>query len=141
VAVIFLDANYILRALVPPTTPQDQPKAAEAIALLRAVAAGAKEATTSESVVAEVAFVLTAPRHYGLSAADAAGRLQPIIGLRGLKLSGKKRLQRAFDVWVREPHLGFVDALTVAYAEQPGIELATFDSDFDGVAGITRYTP
>jgi predicted nucleic acid-binding protein len=140
-AVIILDANYFLRALVPPTTPQDQPKAAEAIGLFRAIAAGDQDATTSESIIAEVAFVLTAPRHYGLSPADAAGRLQPIIALRSLKISGKKRLLRALDVWIRDPRLGFVDALTVAYAERPGIELATFDSDFDGVAGITRYQP
>jgi len=31
--------------------------------------------------------------------------------------------------------------LAVAYVEQPAMELATFDSDFDSLPNIVRYRP
>jgi predicted nucleic acid-binding protein len=32
-------------------------------------------------------------------------------------------------------------ALTLAYAQAPGMRLATFDTDFDGLPGIDRWQP
>ena len=137
----FLDANILLRALVRPVTPQDQRWARQATTLLLDIRDGKEDATTSEAVLAEVVFIPGSPRRYNMSPADIVARLKPIIGLPGLKVPRKRLWLRALDVFVSSPNLGFVDALTIAYAEQPGITLATFDHDVDGVPGISRWQP
>ena len=138
---ILLDANIILRALTHSNDPALQKMSAIAGELLRAMDRGDAEATTSDAVLAEVAFILTAKVRYHLPVSDAAGRLATVIRLRGFKRRDKRHLLRALDLWASNPALGFVDALTAALAQRPGIELATFDSDFDAFPGITRWQP
>lgn len=139
----FLDANYFLRYLVAPTSPATQAMHDEATALFDAIERGEEDATTSEAVLAEVAFVLASPRQYHLAAADVAAYLTPIIRLPHLKLprGQKRRYLRALEVWAEHPKLGFVDALTVALVEHTPVVLATFDTDFDRLPGITRWRP
>jgi predicted nucleic acid-binding protein len=138
----FVDANYFLRYVVEPT-PGTMAMHAIAAALFEAVERGEEDASTSEAVVAEVAYVLNSKRHYGLPPADIAAVLSPILELPNLTLPpGRKELYlRALDLWMERPKLGFVDALTVAELEQTGIPLATFDRDFDALPGITRRSP
>ncbi len=134
---IFLDTNIFLRYL----TRDDAEKSAVCLALLQRGQAG-EEATTSEVVLAEVAYVLSSPRQYKLSHADVSARLRPILLLRGLKLPNKRRLLRALDRYSTYPHLDFEDCLTVAQIEQQGIgTLASYDRGFDRVPGITRREP
>jgi predicted nucleic acid-binding protein len=73
--------------------------------------------------------------------ADAAARLATLLRLRGMKLRDKRMLLRALELWTVQPRLGFVDALTATYAQQSGVELATFDADFDEIPGMTRWQP
>src|SRR6266508_3918617 len=112
---IFLDANVFLRYLVQPTTPATQAMYQAATQLFEAVERGDEEVTTSEAVVAEVAFVMSSPRQYGLPPTDVATYLVPILRLTNLRLPrGQRRLWlRALDIWTAHPRLGFVDALTV----------------------------
>jgi predicted nucleic acid-binding protein len=138
--VIFLDTNYFLRLATPPVTPQDEVMSHQSAALFRAARSGSKEITTSDAVLAEVAFVLTSAQNYRLSPA-AAARLKPLLQLRGFRGVNKRFWLRALTIWEASPRLGFVDALTASYAEDVGIELASFDSDFDAFPGITRYQP
>jgi predicted nucleic acid-binding protein len=138
---IFVDANVFLRAL---TEPRDQHAARHArIAheLLRQADRGEVEITTSDAILAEVAFVLSAKAHYQLSAAAAATLINSIVQLRGFRHRDKAVIERALALWASVPRLGFVDALAAAYAHAPGIHLATFDSHFDGLPGITRWEP
>ena len=138
---IFLDANVVLRALIHSPDPAIQRMNDSAADLLRRTERGEVEVTTSDAVIAEVAFILTAKAHYQLAVDDAAGRVATLLRLRGVKLRDKRVILRAFDLWTDNPNLGFVDALTASYAQQPGIELATFDSDFDRISGIARWRP
>ncbi len=112
----FLDANYFLRWLGEPTTDIDVTRNSTATALFAQIQAGTVEATTSEAILAEVAFVLTSKHHYGLSAEIAAAYLAATVRMTGLKLApGRKRLYlRALEIWGERPRLGFVDSLTVA---------------------------
>jgi predicted nucleic acid-binding protein len=48
---------------------------------------------------------------------------------------------RALELWTGRPRLGFVAALTAAYAQSPGTLLATFDADFDSIPGLERWSP
>lgn len=109
--------------------------------LFRRAERGEVEVTTSDAVIAEVAFILTARTHYQLAVSDAAGRLEKLMQLRGVKLPEKRVTLRSLAFWESHPNLGYVDALTATYAQQPGIELATFDKDFDSISGITRWEP
>jgi predicted nucleic acid-binding protein len=124
--VIFLDANIFLRYLVQPTTPATRRMAREAHTLFH-----------------EVVYVLASKAHYGRAPADIATDLAPILRLRGFKLPrGMKRLYlRALDLYATYPKLGFADALVAAHVEQQGLPLATFDTDFDTIPGITRWQP
>ena len=140
---IFLDANIFLRYLVQPTTPATRRMAREAHTLFQAVKRGDEAVTTSEVVLHEVVYVLASKAHYGRAPADIATDLAPILRLRGFKLPrGMKRLYlRALDLYATYPKLGFADALVAAHVEQQGLPLATFDTDFDTIPGITRWQP
>lgn len=139
---IYLDANYFLRYLTEPDSPTNQVRHERAAALFAAVDRREEEVTTSEAVLAEVAFVLASKRQYHLSAATIVAYLAPIIRMRGLKLPrGRKRLYlRALDIWATNQRLGFVDALTVATVEGTDLDLATFDSHFDTMSDVRLWT-
>lgn len=139
---IFLDANVFLRAITE-VTPATEAMAMVARELFRAVSRGDEEVTTSEAVLAEVAFILNAKRHYDLPPQEVAARLRPFLLAPHLRLPrGQKRLYlRALDLWAEVPRLGFVDALTAVTVEGSDAALATFDRDFDGLPGIVRWLP
>ncbi len=133
-----LDANVFLRALTGSVDVGVQSMNEQAAALFRNVERGDVEVTASDAVIAEVAFILTSKAHYRLTVDDAAGRLTALVQIRGVKLRQKRVILHALELWAAYPRLGFVDALTAAQAQQPGFDLATFDSDFDELSGITR---
>ena len=140
---IFLDANYFLRYLVQPATPELRAMSETARALFEAVERGAEEITTTEVVLHEVAYILASKAHYNEPIGDIATGLRTILQLPGFHLArGQKRLyQRVLDLWDTYPKLGFADAIVAASVEQQGIPLATFDTDFDQLPGITRWQP
>jgi predicted nucleic acid-binding protein len=140
---IFLDANVFLRYLVEPDGPDNQARHDIAAALFEAIELGEEEATTSEAVLAEVAFILASKRQYNLPPADIAAYLAPIIRLPGLRLPrGRKGLYlRALEIWSDLARLGFVDALTAATVERSELRLATFDTDFDNLPNIRHWPP
>lgn len=137
-----LDANIFLRALVQPTTPQGHARHQASAALFRRAARGSELVTTCEAVLAEVLYVLTSPRQYGLSHQDASARVRPLLRLRGLHLPHKRSYLRALDLFDAHPHLDFEDAVQVAHLERSGQqELYSYDTDFDAVSGVRRLEP
>lgn len=138
---IFLDANVILRALTISDDPRVRRSNDIAGNLFRHVSLGSVEVTTSDAILAEAAFILTAKSHYRVPVHEAASKLAGLVSLRGFKLPDKQAMLRAFDLWDANPHLGFVDALTASYAQLPGMQLATFDTDFDRIPSIPRWNP
>ncbi|MCL5256934.1 MAG: PIN domain-containing protein [Chloroflexi bacterium] len=134
----FLDTNIILRYL----TRDDEEKAAACFQLFQRLKNGEEEAMVSEAVITEVAYVLSARAHYGLSPEEIRVRLVPILSLRGLKLRQKRLYLRALDIYSSHPFLDFEDALSAAYMEANGItEILSYDTDFDRVAGLERREP
>lgn len=140
---IFLDANIFLRWLAIPTTVEDVARNKMAAALFDQMERGEVEAFTSEAILAEVAFILTSKRHYGVAVPVAAEYLAIAVQYPGLRFArGQKReYLRALGLWTARPALGFVDALTAAIVEHSDNVLATFDSDFDGLDGIEFWRP
>jgi predicted nucleic acid-binding protein len=109
--------------------------------LFRRAERGEEEITTSEAVLAEVAFILASKRQYNLPAHEVAARMKTIIMQSTLRLHNRRTCLLALDLWTSMPRLGFVDALGAAYAEMHGYALASFDADFDRVPGIKRWQP
>ena len=134
---MFLDANVILRFL----TRDDPEKAQHCFELLQRCDRGEVELTTSESVIAEVVYVLASPRLYHLPPRRIHDLLLPIINLRGLRLSSRHLYRRALGHYARRG-IDFADALTVAHMEQEGIsEIVSYDRHFDRIEGISRLEP
>ena len=104
-----------------------------------AVAAGIVEATTCEAVIVETVQVLESAFGSALIPAQAATSFSTLINARGLRLAPKHIYTRALDIWADRPGLGFVDALTIAYVEQGDIQLASFDRQLLGSAGVSPY--
>jgi predicted nucleic acid-binding protein len=119
--------------------PQDRINESRAAALCVLVDSGAVETTTSEAILAEVAFILTSPRHYGASRSTAAAGLKALVRPRSCRLPAKELSLRALDIWVAHPELSFPDALAAAYSALRGFELATFDIALSRAPGVTAY--
>lgn len=140
---IFLDSNYFLRFIAQDEDPASIEMVRVAKLLFDAVESGALEVTTNDVVIHEVAYMLTARVGYGLPVGRVAEQLSVILRQPGFRLSAgsKRRCLRALEVWTENPVLGFADALIVASVEETDIALATFDSHFNRIPGITRWTP
>ena len=134
----FLDANIFLRYLV----AGNERKSRDCLALFQRVQAGDEVVTTSEVIVAEVAYVLRSRAHYGLTPAEIGVRLKPLLALRGLKLDHKGACVRALEVWDAHATIDFEDALAVAHMERQGLtEIYSYDTDFDRIVGVARVEP
>jgi predicted nucleic acid-binding protein len=134
---IFLDTNIILRYL----TRDDIGKAERCHELLQKASRGEAQLFTSESVIAEVVYVLSSPRLYHLPPDKAAAMLRPIIAVLALKPAVKQLYLRALGLYATH-HIDFEDALSVAHMEQQGItEIMSYDQHFDRVDSVTRREP
>lgn len=136
---IFLDTNVFVEAYGRRDAERIASQEMAARVLLTAVARGQVEATTSEAILAETALVLTRDRPYAVPIAEVARHLSSIVRAEGLRFAPKHIYLRALDLWAARPALGFVDALTVAYAEQGDVELASFDRQLLASPGVTPY--
>jgi uncharacterized protein len=133
----FVDTNIFLRYL----TRDDPDKAEACYQLLERARKNEVSLTTSESVIAEIVFVLASPRLYNLSRGDVRARLYPLLTLEGLRLPDRRKFMRALDLYTSHT-IDFEDALTVAEMEQAQIEtLYSYDMDFDKIEGVKRIEP
>jgi predicted nucleic acid-binding protein len=133
----FVDTNVFLRLL----TGDDPRKAARCLALFQRAQQGDVELVTSESVVAEVVFVLASPANYRMLRPTIASALRPLLRNPGLRIDHKGSVIQALDRW-EQSRLDFEDCLSVEYVRR--LQLAaiySYDRDFDRVPGLTRLEP
>lgn len=135
----FLDTNVIIRYL----TRDDEQKAEACYQLLQRASTGDETLLTSETVIAEVTYVLSSNRApYRLSHNEIRTRLLPILMLRGLRLPQKQICIKALDIYASFPTLDFEDALSVAHMQQQSItQIISYDKDFDQIPNIQRQEP
>ena len=134
---IFLDANVFISFL----SGDNPERVKRCLALFERIAEG-EAATTSEVVIAEVAYVLSSPRQYRLTSAQVVESFRPLLLLRGMKLPNKRRLLRALTLYATNASLDFEDCLTAAQIEQQDIPtLMSYDRGFDRLEGISRQEP
>ena len=134
----YLDANIFLRYL----TRDDEAKAEACYRFFQRLKAGQETATTSETIIAEVVYVLAARGHYNLKPDEISARLRPVLAVRGLRLPHKRSCIRALDLYATYPFLDFEDALVVAEMERQRIDVVlSYDTDFDRIEHISREEP
>jgi predicted nucleic acid-binding protein len=140
---IFLDANFILRALTDATDPDSQEMAHTARSLFDAATRGDEEITTTEGVLNQVAYVLRSNVLYKRTVPETTAAIRALLLIPGFHLHrGQKRtMLRALELWDASPRLGFMDSVVAAYAQLEQIPLATFDNDFNRIPGIIRWQP
>lgn len=133
----FVDTNIFIRYLV-----NDDPiKAQACLALFQRAGRDEVALTTSESVIAEVVFVLSSKRVYNVPREQIRAILYPVLTLRGLKIPHRKTCLRALDIFAAS-NLDYEDALTVAHMERQKIaELLSYDRGFDKIQIISRNEP
>jgi predicted nucleic acid-binding protein len=133
----FLDTNIFIRGL----TNDHAVWSDRSRRLLTAIDDGLEDATTSESVLAEIVFVLSSPATYRLSRRAIHELLEPILSMTHLRLNGRGLYLRALDIYA-EHNVDFEDALSVAHVEARGYEaIVSFDRDFDRIEGVRRDEP
>ncbi len=134
----FVDTNIIIRYL----TQDDPDQSARAKQVLDQVAAGTLLVTTSETIIGELVLVLSSPRLYDLPRDEIRYHLTAILSMRGLRVPHKRMYLRALELYATTPRLDFADALSIAHMERSKLTtILSFDTDFDGIPGITRREP
>ena len=135
----FLDTNAFLRYMVEPQTENDRLFRTLVAAIFERAERGEDQFITTDAVIAEVAFVLTSPRHYGISRHHALIRVVPLLRLPGCAVAHREELESAFIRWEENPRISFVDALAIAITKKHGFDLVTFDTAMANDAETLRW--
>lgn len=131
----FLDSNVILRHLL----GDHQEQSPRATAYLQRVENREVQVHTAETVIFEVVFTLQ--RHCRLPKSTIRDAVLPLIELPGVILAGKRRIRRAFDIYV-DLNVSFADAYHAVLMQQLKLDtIITFDKEFDRIAAIQRLEP
>ena len=134
----YLDTNVIIRFL----TKDNPEQAARAGQVFREIDAGTRTVTTTEGVLVETVQVLSSKKLYALPREDIRRHLVNVLTLRGVKLPKRRIYLEALELYVRYPHLSFVDALAAIHTGYSHLEaVLSFDQGFDRVPGVTRHEP
>jgi predicted nucleic acid-binding protein len=130
-----LDTNVLLRHLLQ-DHPAHSPRATD---FLKRVEEGKLKVRTTEIVVFETVFTLQ--RRQAFTRQFTRHVLLRLLGLPGIMLPNKRRLRRAFDLYV-EHGLSFADAYHVALMTDLKLtQIVSFDEGFDRIEEITRIEP
>lgn len=133
----FVDANVFIRAV----TQDDMAKSERCIALFEAAERGEVELFTSESVLAEVVFVLSSPALYRLPRHEVAALVRPFIEAKGLRMDFKNSMLAALDLYERT-NLDFEDTLSVQHVLRKRLDaIVSYDRDFSLAVGVVREEP
>jgi len=133
----FVDANVFIRFL----TRDDPEKAQACFELFQKAKNREILLTNSESVIAEVVYVLSSKQLYHLPREQIRTLLYPLLSLPGLKLTHRQMYLRALDLYAAYP-IDIEDALIGAQMERQKVtQLYSYDRDFEHVPGVTRLEP
>ena len=133
----FVDTNIILRYL----TKDDPTKAQRCYELFQRLKRKETRLAISESVLAEVVYVLSSRGLYNQPRENVRALLLPIISQPALKVPYRRSFLRALELYA-SMNLDFEDALSVAHMERMKLAaIVSYDEDFDHVEGIERIEP
>lgn len=133
---IILDTNIILRFI----TADDKVKQEKVALLFERIKSGKIKAFVHDVIFAEIVFVLVSKKLYNLPKSKIQALLLPIVNLINIKLTSKKKVKRALELFVKYD-IDFEDALIAADAENEKIEIISFDKDFKKISSIISKEP
>lgn len=133
---IILDTNIIIRLL----TGDDKIKQEKAARLFEKIKEGKSTAFIHDVIIAEIVFVLVSKKLYSLSKHKIQSLLLPIVNLTNIKFNSKKKIKRAFELFVQHD-IDFEDALIASEAENEKKEILSFDKDFKKISSIISNEP
>ena len=132
----FVDTNIFIRYL----TQDDADKYQACYQLFKQAEQNQVSLNTSESVLAEVVFVLES-KHYATPRQQIKAALSRLLILPGLKIAHVNIYLRALALYVQHA-IDFEDCLSVAHMERLRLrEIVGYDRDFDKVQEIVRMEP
>ena len=132
----FIDTDVIIRLL----TQDDLKKQEEAAKLFEAVKAGRVKLAAPDAVIADAVYVLSSPRLYNLPRSDVHELLSPLVRLPGFKVKNRAAVLQALELYA-STKVDFSDALVVAAMKEAGSKtLYSYDTHFDQLQGITRWS-
>lgn len=132
----FVDTNIFLRYLT-----QDEQRYKACLALFQEAERNQVNLITSESVIAEVVFVLSSPKHYRLARQQIQVALSRLLLLPGLKMPNRNTHLRALALYAQHV-LDFEDCLSIAHMEQMNVQqIYSYDQGFDRIGAIQRVEP
>jgi len=133
----FVDTNIFIRFL----TKDDPVKAKACFKLFREAEKGGLELQTTESIIAEIVYILESKRLYNLSRSEIAKCLFPVIRIRKLRIPYKITMISALEIYSRE-NIDFEDAVLVSHALRTGSkEIYSYDKGIDKIMTIKRLEP
>lgn len=132
---LLLDTNVVVRFLLGESSAQG-----EAAARLFAQSDRQELTLVLEPLVfAESLFVLTS--FYKKSRQEVVDALAVLMSAPGVECLRRKETSRALDYFKKHPSVHWVDCFLAALSAETGFPVASFDRDFDQLAGAARVDP
>lgn len=132
----FVDTNVFIRLL----TGDDAAQATRSLMLLQRAQRGESELFTSETIVAEVVYVLSSLATYRVPRDDVATALRAILENPGLAIDHKGSVVRALIRW-RDSRLDFEDCLSIEHVRRQDLDgISSYDRDFDRIPGLRGWS-
>lgn len=130
-----IDANVFIRYLI----GDDATKQQQSKAIIERIRAGQEEVFTTDIIVHEVCYVLSASTHYNLSHQDIRDRLYPILAIPGLHVVTKSICLEELNIFAAGEKIDFSAALSVAYVRNGVVDgIYSFDRKLDNLPGSNR---
>ena len=130
-----IDANVFIRYLI----GDDAAKQQKSKQLIDRIRTGQEEAFTTDIIVHEVCYVLSASTHYNLSHQDIRDRLYPILAIQGLHIANKSICLEALNIFAAGEKVDLSDAISVAYVRNGLVDgIYSFDRKLDNLPGSNR---
>ena len=130
-----INANVFIRYLI----GDDAAKQQKSKQLIDRIRTGQEEAFTTDIIVHEVCYVLSASTHYNLSHQDIRDRLYPILAIQGLHIANKSICLEALNIFAAGEKVDLSDAISVAYVRNGLVDgIYSFDRKLDNLPGSNR---
>lgn len=132
----FLDTNVILRHVL-----QDHPDhSPRASAIMAQLEYDGLTVRATDTVVFETVFTLE--KFFKVPRNQVRDAVQPVVGLPGLVLPGKRIYDEVFPLWTQERGLSFADCFHLCFARHHGIPtMLSFDRKMNRLPGIELQEP
>jgi predicted nucleic acid-binding protein len=130
-----IDADVFIRYLI----GDDAAKQQKSKQLIDRIRTGHEEAFTTDIIVHEVCYVLSASTHYNLSHQDIRDRLYPILAIQGLHIANKSICLEALNIFAAGEKIDLSDAISVAYVRNGLVDgIYSFDRKLDNLPESNR---